>query len=140
MFGERLKKLRKKNGYTQVSLSEELGVSKGTVAMWETGKRKPDFGTLCWLSEMFDVRTDYILGKTDDDSSVTLTDSDINQLEVWNSEEELTELFNMYLAIDNYGKRTIKNLIKSEVNRCREQGTASEIHGININVSRTLGS
>ncbi len=40
MFGERLKQLRKKNGYTQITLSEELGVSKGTVAMWETGKKK----------------------------------------------------------------------------------------------------
>ena len=37
MFDERLKSLRKKCGYTQVSLAETLGVSKGTVAMWETG-------------------------------------------------------------------------------------------------------
>lgn len=37
MFGERLKELRKKNGYTQVSLAIELDVSKGTIAMWEVG-------------------------------------------------------------------------------------------------------
>ena len=37
MFGERLKELRKKNGYTQISLAIELGVSKGTIAMWEVG-------------------------------------------------------------------------------------------------------
>lgn len=60
---ERLKSLRKKCGYTQVSLAETLGVSKGTVAMWETGKRTPDFETLIRLSDLFDVRTDYILGK-----------------------------------------------------------------------------
>ena len=35
MFGTRLKELRKKNGYTQVTLAEKLGVSKGTIAMWE---------------------------------------------------------------------------------------------------------
>lgn len=63
MFDERLKSLRKKCGYTQVSLAETLGVSKGTVAMWETGKRTPDFETLIRLSDLFDVRTDYILGK-----------------------------------------------------------------------------
>ncbi|MCH4033771.1 MAG: helix-turn-helix domain-containing protein [Lachnospiraceae bacterium] len=40
MIGERLKELRKKNGYTQVTLADNLGVSKGTVAMWETDKRK----------------------------------------------------------------------------------------------------
>lgn len=38
MFGARLKELRKKNGYTQVTLAGKLGVSKGTVAMWEVGK------------------------------------------------------------------------------------------------------
>ena len=37
MFGTRLKELRKKNGYTQVTLAEKLGVSKGTIAMWEVG-------------------------------------------------------------------------------------------------------
>ena len=41
-FAERLKELRKENGYTQVKLAEALGLSKGTVAMWETGKRTPD--------------------------------------------------------------------------------------------------
>ena len=42
MFAERLKTIRKQKGYTQVSLAEKLEVSKGTVAMWETGKRTPD--------------------------------------------------------------------------------------------------
>lgn len=42
-FAERLKELRKENGYTQVMLAEALGLSKGTVAMWETGKRTPDY-------------------------------------------------------------------------------------------------
>ena len=36
MDGLRLKKVRKERGYTQVSLAEALGGSKGSVAMWET--------------------------------------------------------------------------------------------------------
>ena len=82
MFAERLKTTRKQNGYTQVSLAEKLKVSKGTVAMWETGKRTPDFETLISLSELFDVSTDYLLGKSDDNSSIKLTDEDIEQLEI----------------------------------------------------------
>ena len=43
MFSERLKKLRKENNMTQTELAKALGVSGGTVAMWETDKRKPSF-------------------------------------------------------------------------------------------------
>ena len=43
MFPERLKDLRKEKGMTQIELATALGVSSGTVAMWETGKRKPSF-------------------------------------------------------------------------------------------------
>ena len=39
MFAQRLKQLRAENKMTQVQLAEKLGVSKGTVAMWETDKR-----------------------------------------------------------------------------------------------------
>lgn len=81
MFDKRLKEIRKKKGYAQVTLTEKLEVSSGTVAMWETGKRKPDFEMLCRLSELLDVKTDYLLGQSDDDSSATLTDEEINHLE-----------------------------------------------------------
>lgn len=36
MDGLRLKKVRKERGYTQVTLAEALGVSKGSVTMWKT--------------------------------------------------------------------------------------------------------
>ena len=37
MFAERLKIVRKSRGHTQKSLAKALDVSKGAVAMWETG-------------------------------------------------------------------------------------------------------
>ena len=135
MFGARLKELRKKNRYTQVTMAEKLAVSKGTVAMWEVGKRKPDFETLCTLSELFDVRTDYILGQTDDDSSITLSAKDIEQLGAWTTEESLKELFETYLTIDDFGKSTVENLIRGEAARCQKQGTSESPTGISINVT-----
>ena len=36
-----IKKLRKEKGMTQAEFSEKLGVARGTVAMWETGKSNP---------------------------------------------------------------------------------------------------
>ena len=135
MFGTRLKELRKKNGYTQVTLAEKLGVSKGTIAMWEVGKRKPDFETLCTLSELFDVRTDYILGQSDDASSATLSAEAIEKLGKWSTEDELMDLIKLYLSIDDYGKQTVDYLIKTEAERCRNQGTYKHVSGIDIMVT-----
>lgn len=42
-IGERIKEIRKKNGYTQGTLADELQVAKGTVSAWEIGSRRPSF-------------------------------------------------------------------------------------------------
>ena len=80
MFAERLKSLRAEKGLTQVELAEMLNVSKGTVGMWETGKRMPSFETVDEMTTIFDKRMDYILGYTDDGSSPIPTDKEIHQL------------------------------------------------------------
>ena len=135
MFDERLKSLRKKCGYTQVSLAETLGVSKGTVAMWETGKRTPDFDTLIRLSDLFDVRTDYILGKSNDSSSAKLSDDDIEQLGRWELESVYTDLMKLYLSLDSFGQKDVENLIKSEVQRCKEQNTLQDVSNMAVQIS-----
>ena len=135
MFDERLKLLRKKCGYTQVSLAETLGVSKGTVAMWETGKRTPDFETLIRLSDLFDVRTDYILGKSNDSSSAKLSDDDIEQLGRWELESVYTDLMKLYLSLDSFGQRDVENLIKSEAQRCKEQNTLQDVSNMTVQIT-----
>ena len=117
MFDERLKSLRKKCGYTQVSLAETLGVSKGTVAMWETGKRTPDFETLIRLSDLFDVRTDYILGKSNDSSSAKLSDDDIEQLGRWELESVYTDIMKLYLS----GRKMLKTLSNPKRNAAKNK-------------------
>ena len=135
MFDERLKSLRKKCGYTQVSLAETLGVSKGTVAMWETGKRTPDFETLIRLSDLFDVRTDYILGKSNDSSSAKLSDDDIEQLGRWELESVYTDLMKLYLSLDSFGQKDVENLIKSEAQRCKEQNTLQDVYNMAVQIT-----
>ena len=135
MFDERLKSLRKKCGYTQVSLAETLGVSKGTVAMWETGKRTPDFETLIRLSDLFDVRTDYILGKSNDSSSAKLSDDDIEQLGRWELESVYTDLMKLYLSLDSFGQKDVENLIKSEAQLCKEQNTLQDLSNMAVQIT-----
>ena len=121
MFADRLKELRKENNMTQVQLAETLGVSKGTVAMWEIGKREPNFETLDRLSDVFDKRIDYILGYSDDASSPQLTEDEVDQLVRWEVEDQFRETIMSYLSLDEYGKAAVESLIKSEKLRCHEQ-------------------
>ena len=64
MFADNLKTARKKRGQTQASLAESLGVSKGAVAMWETGKRQPSLEKLGEISDLLHVSTDYLIKGT----------------------------------------------------------------------------
>lgn len=121
MFADRLKEIRAEKGITQVQLAETMGVSKGTVAMWETGKREPNFETLNQLSEIFDKRIDYILGYSNDTSSPQMTEEDIEQLGVWETEEQFHEAMMAYLRLDAYGKLAVESLIRAETQRCKDQ-------------------
>ena len=120
-FADRLKEMRADRSITQVQLAADLGVSKGTVAMWETGKREPNFETVCTLSDYFDRRVDYILGQTEDKSSPKMTEEEIEQLGIWETEEHFHEMALAYLCLDEYGKNAVESIICAESLRCREQ-------------------
>ena len=62
MLRERLKELREAGGLSQQKLAALLGVGQSTVGMWESGKNKPESGTLIKLSEIFGVSVDYLIG------------------------------------------------------------------------------
>lgn len=64
MIGAKLKELRKEANITQVEFAEKFNISKGTIAMWETDKREPDYVTLSKIADFFNVSVDYLLGRT----------------------------------------------------------------------------
>ena len=64
-FGKILKLLRCDKDISQRTLSEEFGVTKQTISLWETGQREPDFDTLVKIAKYFNVTTDYLLGIED---------------------------------------------------------------------------
>jgi Predicted transcriptional regulators len=134
MFAERLKEIRNEAGMTQVQLAEALGVSKGTVAMWEIGKREPNYETLNALSGIFDKRIDYILGYSNDSSSARLSEEQIEQLGAWMVEDDAQEEFMDIMALDNYGRAAIHGLIVAEKARFREQGTLIPTDSVEVTV------
>lgn len=135
MNPERIKLLRKQNGYTQVELAKKLGIGVSTVAMWETGKRTPNYNILCKLSDLYDRTIEYILGNSDDDRSVKLNENEIEQLGKWELENSFSDIFKMYLSLDEYGKVAVENLIRDERLRCHDQKTVIDTSKINIIIS-----
>ena len=132
MFADRLKKVRKEAGYTQESLAQALGVAKGTVGMWEAGKRNPDFEMLCSLSDVLDRKVDYLLDHSDDDSSPRMSPEEIEMLGRWEVESQFVETLQMYMSLDSYGRATVDNVLRSERLRCHEQGTIMDTSSINV--------
>ena len=122
-FANRLKDLRKERGLTQAELSEKLGVSKGAVAQWEGGKRKPSYKTLDAMSELFGKKIEYILGTTDDNSDVKKFSiqgtADVEDLRDNSSYATLIG----YMQLDEYGKRAVESIINIETERCKKQNT-----------------
>lgn len=121
MLAERLKQLRSEKGMTQVQLAQMLDVSKGTIAMWETSKRKPSFEILSKLSNIFDRRMDYILGYSDDASSPHPPEEELDQLGCWAAEDSMHETIMQYLRLDEYGKQAVEAIILAEFDRCKAQ-------------------
>ena len=53
--------LRKKCGWSQEELAEQLGISRQSVSKWESGMSIPDLDKIIKLSDLFEVSTDYLL-------------------------------------------------------------------------------
>ena len=62
-FKERLKELRKDKKLTQKQLADLLGCTNQNINDWGTGNSETSFDNLLMLADIFDVTTDYLLGK-----------------------------------------------------------------------------
>jgi repressor LexA len=58
-----IRELRNKRELTQREFAKLINLAPSTIAMYETGKRKPDSDTLQVIADFFGVTTDYLLGR-----------------------------------------------------------------------------
>lgn len=64
-LSEKIKLERTRQGYSQLKLGEILNVTQQAVAKWEKGVAEPDSENLVAMSKLFNVSTDYLLGRND---------------------------------------------------------------------------
>ena len=67
-FSERLKKLRKDIGLTQVDVASKLGISQQAYASWERGAKKPTQDNLVNIAQILNVSVDYLVGNLQETS------------------------------------------------------------------------
>ncbi len=63
-FKNRLIELRKKKKLLQTDVAKQIGVARATYGAYEQGNRQPDFEILEKIASLYDVTTDYLLGRS----------------------------------------------------------------------------
>jgi len=99
----RLAELRSKMGFSQTYVAEQLCITHQAYSLYETGKRQMNFETLCMLADLYEVSTDYLLGRQDTIPSFL-------------SEKERS-IIKQYRALGEHAKDTIENSLAFEYAR-----------------------
>ena len=115
-FPEILVKLRHEHKMTQQELADKIGVSRGTIGMYEIGKRDPDTETLIKIANVFNVTTDQLLGRTDTPSPVDkITDSvsdDPELAKFWDELKEREDLQLLFKQTREMSPEDVKKIIR----------------------------
>lgn len=74
ILAEKIIMLRKKCGWSQEELADQLGISRQSVSKWESGASIPDLDKIIKLSSLFGVSTDYLL--KDEMETITYSETD----------------------------------------------------------------
>lgn len=61
ILADKITEERKKNGWSQEELAEQLGVSRQAVSKWESAGSVPDLQKIIQMANLFGVSTDYLL-------------------------------------------------------------------------------
>lgn len=70
MLQLKLKEFREQHHVSQAVLAKALGVGQSTVAMWESGKSRPEYETLMKLAHYFGVTVDELTSEKSKDQSL----------------------------------------------------------------------
>lgn len=65
MLSKKLRELRINHGISQIELGKALAVTKQTISNWENDNILPSIEMLVKIADYFNVTTDYLLGRTE---------------------------------------------------------------------------
>ena len=108
-IGERIKRLREENGYSQTQVADYLGIDQSNLSKIERGERKFKLGLLKKLCLLYNCSQDYILCRSDeyDKNSISFRSDGKVDLEVV---AKLNETVNYLKLLRKIEKRNKDNL------------------------------
>ncbi|WP_277259684.1 helix-turn-helix domain-containing protein [Olegusella massiliensis] len=82
ILAEKIMSLRKRLGWSQEELAQQLGVSRQSVSKWEATNAMPDITKVVQMSELFGVSVDYLLkDNADDEQNLSFAASNQESIE-----------------------------------------------------------
>jgi transcriptional regulator with XRE-family HTH domain len=117
----RLKALRTQNDLKQIELANKLGVQSSAISKYENGQLEISNELLIKLADIFNVSTDYLLGRTDDPLPMRDVDQDLYDEHDYNKElndflndDEMSSMFYDYKNWTEEEKRNLLNILKGQ--------------------------
>lgn len=99
-LAEKLVRLRKEKGLTQMELAGELHVSRQAISRWEVGYAMPGMDNLKILSELYEVSVDFLLNDNLTESSECRQDQKNAIVEIKSSKKTVKyKIFVICMAI-----------------------------------------
>jgi len=93
-IGFRLKKIRQRKKLPQKEVARRIGISNSRISNYERNYREPPLKILVLLADLYDVSTDYILGRT---SNPKRTENNYDAFKEMYDEIERLELRKLYI-------------------------------------------
>lgn len=109
MFDDRLKNLRKEQGYTMKQMAKIFNIPYTTYVKYENNQREPNSEFLILVARYFNITCDFLLGITN--KRRTLTDI--------NDDDNL--VISKYFLIDEHGKKIVDYVIDEEYKRANSE-------------------
>lgn len=91
MIKDNLIAARTKKGYTQQEVADMLKVKRQTYGAYERGASLPDAETLSTLANIYDVTTDYLLGREEKSSVSSKPTEDDVKVALFGGDKEVTD-------------------------------------------------
>lgn len=106
IFADKLIRLRKKSGWSQEELAEQMNVTRQSVSKWEGAQSIPDLEKMVRLSELFGVSTDYLLKDEIEETEVLTSAEDVSPLRRVSMEEA-----NAFLSVKEATSKSIAKAV-----------------------------